>query len=643
MAPASVSISSGRYAEGAETVSRSFFGGNMLFDRDKIGADGTYDEAAEALNLGLIRYPGGNVTEHYFDITNPNKTIEPDGHSGALMPLTEFLGYVEAEGYQASLVVPTVPYMDALWSGDMTKSAFKVEARSFLTKLKQGQYGDISNLELIEIGNEYYGYEYYPWDAVTEYAKIARIWAEEIKGVFGTSVQVAVQGGTNHWDNATIQQAFAGRGDLVDTVIFHDYPWDLAQVYSHIENKSDLWNAWIEAGLAESAFMSEWSISNQRDDASGEYIGSDTIEDGMARAVATIEMAVGHITAGVDYATIWPIQQNTRGDLAGNEGETAATHGGKLSDDGLTLVGETFRMMSEVLPGMKLLDAGGAIDLDGLSESARYKNELMIHAFEDRNKIVVFASAWALPSGEGSIDLNLGFDLNFASMDITTLSAKGSSTNPNADPIVDDQEGLAYSGQVALDFTADYQIKRIVLHKVAGQDYAGSSASESVKTGDGADYVALGAGDDTLVAGHGDDRVWGEDGDDWADLGRGHDQAWGGFGADSLFGGDGADSLFGEDGADLLFGMNDHDWIDGGEGADSIRGGDGDDRVYGGRADDTAFGEGGDDILLGGDGFDFLEGGVGHDRIVGNRGDDRVVGSIGKDTVLGGLGDDTVR
>ena len=81
-----VSIRSGVFSEDAQEISTEFFGGNMLFDRDRVGETGTYDEKAAALNLGLIRYPGGNVSEIFFDIANPDKTIEENGHSGTLMP-----------------------------------------------------------------------------------------------------------------------------------------------------------------------------------------------------------------------------------------------------------------------------------------------------------------------------------------------------------------------------------------------------------------------------------------------------------------------------------------------------------------------------------------------------------------------------
>ena len=35
------------------------FGGNILATGDRLGADGRFDETAEALNIEFLRYPGG--------------------------------------------------------------------------------------------------------------------------------------------------------------------------------------------------------------------------------------------------------------------------------------------------------------------------------------------------------------------------------------------------------------------------------------------------------------------------------------------------------------------------------------------------------------------------------------------------------
>ena len=91
------------------TVSDDMFGGNFLIDRDRMG-DGTYDEAIADLGLTNLRYPGGTVTEWFFDITDPDKTTgwDPERQDWReLLPLSEFLADAAAQGVGVDIVLPT--------------------------------------------------------------------------------------------------------------------------------------------------------------------------------------------------------------------------------------------------------------------------------------------------------------------------------------------------------------------------------------------------------------------------------------------------------------------------------------------------------------------------------------------------------
>ena len=631
MGATTVRVESGDYHQDAQKVSREFFGGNMLFDRDRVGENGTYDEKAAALNLGMIRYPGGNVSEIFFDISDPEKSVEANGHSGSLMPLSEFLDYVNGAGVSAAFVAPTVPFMDGLATGEMTIAEVRSEMRAFLTKLKAGVYGDATAIRHIEIGNEYYGYEkHFDWSAIDQYIEIAPIWAAEIRKVFGDDLQIAVQGGINRVENDRLVEAFEGKGDLVDTVIFHSYPWDLGQVYSHDAWKNGLADKWKAAGVADQVFLSEWGISNQRVDATGELLDPSLIEDGLARAIGMVEMAALQIRAGVDFATVWPVQQNTRGDLAGNEGQTAENSAHFLSEDGLTVAGEAFQMMAEVLPGMKMLDMGGAIDLDGKREDDRYASEVLVRGFEDDKKIVIFVSAWAIGDslGEATVNLKLGGDI--ASYDVTTLTVAGDNyTNANADPVTIEETGLQASGNLSITFARDYELKRIVLNKADGdkaQARPGSNEDDAVgnivRGGDGFDFLKGGEGYDILLGGRDADRLKGEGADDRLKGQHGDDTLHGGRGEDTMLGGGQQDKLIGGAGADVLRGGGGSDMLNGGGGADLLKGNGGDDRLVGRGGDDRLNGGAGDDTLLGGAGDDVLEIGPGEDIAYGGAGAD---------------------
>ncbi len=649
MASTSVSIRSGDFRKDSQEISTEFFGGNMLFDRDRVGENGTYDEKAAALNLGLIRYPGGNVTELFFDLENPEKTVEEAGHSGSLMPLSEFLGYVGDIGAAAAFVAPTVPFMNGLATGEMTVEEVRSEMRAFLTELKAGVYGDASVIKHIEIGNEYYGYDkHFDWSAIEQYLEIAPIWAEEIRDVFGNDLNIGVQGGISRAENDMLIETFQDKGDLVDTVIFHSYPWDLGQAYSRNNWKTSLSDAWENAGITETVFMSEWGISSMRYQG-GEELGADKIEDGLARGIAMVEMAALQIKSGVDFASVWPVQQNVRGDLAGNEGQTAENSAHFLSEDGLTVAGEAFQMMAEVLPGTRMLDMGGAIDLDGKRENDRYTPELLVRGFEDDTKIVVFVSAWALDDDIGEATINLALGGNIASYDITTLTVAGDNyTNATADPVTIEETALNAGDDLTITFTRDYELKRVVLHK----DGSGEASTPVVKLenlaptleGDNSSDILRGDESADGVFGHGgNDMLYGMGADDLLNGGAGADYLNGGDGFDFLHGGAGVDTLLGGRGADSLTGAGADDVLKGQQGEDTLRGGAGDDTMIGGGQSDDLRGGGGADLLKGGGGGDVLNGGGGADRLFGNGGDDVLVGRGGADRLYGGAGADTLK
>ena len=91
-------------------VNSELFGGNILATRDQLGEDGTYDEVATDLGIESIRYPGGSLTEHYFDLANPDNDLVKDINSGKpidFLPYSEFMSYAEDTGKSVTIVLPT--------------------------------------------------------------------------------------------------------------------------------------------------------------------------------------------------------------------------------------------------------------------------------------------------------------------------------------------------------------------------------------------------------------------------------------------------------------------------------------------------------------------------------------------------------
>ena len=96
----------------------------------------------------------------------------------------------------------------------------------------------------------------------------------------------------------------------------------------------------------------------------------------------------------------------------------------------------------------------------------------------------------------------------------------------------------------------------------------GSSVTDIVLAGPGADSLEGAGGGDYLLGGKGDDRILGEDGNDILTGNKGNDFVLGGVGDDLLRGGKGNDQIFGDDGEDILIGERGIDRLTGGRGSD---------------------------------------------------------------------------
>ena len=63
---------------------------------------------AENIGIESIRYPGGSLTEHYFDLNNPDNSKVIDINSGQsldFLPYSEFMNYAEDTGKSVTIVL----------------------------------------------------------------------------------------------------------------------------------------------------------------------------------------------------------------------------------------------------------------------------------------------------------------------------------------------------------------------------------------------------------------------------------------------------------------------------------------------------------------------------------------------------------
>ena len=139
----------------------ALFGGNILATRDQLGDSGTYDNVAANLGLESIRYPGGSLTEHYFDLAAPDNDTVTDINSGQpinFLPYSEFMTYAENTAKSVTIVLPTQKYLslqvDA--NGDRYAQIDEETLRGFVKDTLDGIYGAPA-IRFFEIGNEYWG------------------------------------------------------------------------------------------------------------------------------------------------------------------------------------------------------------------------------------------------------------------------------------------------------------------------------------------------------------------------------------------------------------------------------------------------------------------------------------------------------
>lgn len=623
MESAAITVYSGSEYTVSDEITGDFYGGNFLFTKDIV--DGTFGEKVDYLNINLLRFPGGEMTERYFDVNNPDNIPAGESHE----TLTDFLSFAGENSITPVIVVPIKKYIK---DGIPIEQA-ALEIFNFVQRVTSGEFGDVK-IDTFEIGNEYNIDELQVTGA--EYGAYAAAFALAIKAASAYDVDVAVQGGS-HWgqeqiaidDNNQILQAFtdAGALDAVDTIVFHTYPKDFNDVDDQLRTTMpdivvDDWNN--ATGKDLDIFVSEWNIINNWDTALRENYG-------LAQASTLIKMTSEMLKKGVDISAIWAIQQHTKTELAGAEG-----------DNDIRMAGELYRMLSESTVGTKVLDIPNNIIGNG---------QVAAYAFESKSKTVVFLSALDIidDTTPFSVDLNLSnIASNFTYVWGEKLSTDGQFYWQNGVPTLSTlHPSLTANGDMStvnVTFDKDYEVIKLVFLKDVFDDtpvhIVGDDISDNFITGGGDDLIESSGGDDKIISKTGDDKIVSGDGNDTVISGRGSDTVWGGDGRDIIAGGDGDDTIDGGSGNDILGGGKGNDVLYGQDGDDRMRGGEHDDILFGGLGDDIVGGGKGADILHGDEGNDLLKGGPGSDIIYGGLGNDILRGSFGDDTLAGGEGDD---
>ncbi len=481
-----------------DQIGPELFGANILATVDKLGPDGTYDEAVDDLGITHVRYPGGSLTERYFDISNPTQTDAPDvttGESLPFLPYDEFMMWAEANAHDVTIVLPTLTQLgdttDA--NGDRFPEIDEQTLRGFIRDTLNGVYG-APEIRAFEIGNEYYGS-----GAMTsvEYGRLAAemavITRDEIDqhpfADLFAETDVLIQMGDN-FGTAALDDEYRGLGTPLEqlAMVEQDYGMEfppdtflfsngsiswarvnsalvarefdtvqeqeavdgiVAHVYGRGLDEPNRWysdyriinNTMTDTFPEATKYVTEWNTRSLK------YSGEENEIYGLENAQEKLHMMLGMVEYQVEAAHIWPVQQNTATELAGDEGETD-----------LTVAGEMFRMMSQSLPGTHSIVLDDSSPAQGDSDPQGPDHWLF--AGQDHATLFVFADD--AETGTTSLDLSQVF-LDPGTVSITRLGVQPGD-NPasrNAEPDVENLD----PDQVMSGATAEINLgPREILH-----------------------------------------------------------------------------------------------------------------------------------------------------------------------------------
>jgi len=655
----SVSVLVGFDGYDSEVLSSDHLGTNILFHSDRTHDGSDFDEVITGSGIRFIRYPGGTISEEYFDISNPDADVQfniLDTLSGAnnvrervVVPLSDFLAYSADIGANASIVLPTYRFFDPI-TGEVRPEA-EAEIREFINDLLLGTYGSVDGL-VLELGNEWYQHRF-EW--TTEQfgylqATIAS-WIDDEARSLGMrdDITLLAQTGRSESENELLSSFFDSPGlATIDGVVTHLYgtnsSGDPMGIGSGINNRldeiNDIWSQVL--GTDFELAVTEWNVGENGED--------DTQINGLMRLAPLMRIYGEMLSNGVDLAMIWSAQTNGPAGLSSREG-----YGSDLSPTGYF-----YSMLAHSIDGMQLVDTGSDFRLRGASGSAvgyTYTFE------EDGNLVSYFVSGI-----DEAISLEVDLSEYYVPGAYVYATILGAASGENgteywAEASIQHITNIDLTTTTADEWQFLLQLdpyELVELHVVAGGGVtiSGDSQNEISDTFDGsqyADHLSGDLGNDSISGGRGNDYLDGGDGNDFLSGQNDHDTLVGGSGNDTLVGGHGKDFLDGGYGDDLLDGGNWHDTLVGGEGTDTLLGGDGNDLLSmtgGGLADGGA----GEDILSfldategvsvwTSDGVVETSGGLaeftGIEEFHGSRHDD-VFSIISNDTrYLGGEGDDT--
>lgn len=657
-------------------VGPEHFGTNMLFHHDRVDDDSTFPVLIDQTGIEYIRYPGGTVTEEYFDISDPTAEVQSSAFGGndrAVEPLDDFLNYADDAGLSVVVVIPTYRFFDPQ-TGEIDPDAEEI-VKTFVRELMSGTYGE-ADIYGIEIGNEWYQ-DQFEWSA-EEFGEIQSqiaLWIDEVLQEFPDEpdVNVFIQAGRGDDDgngiddNAEIAAQFNDEElAAIDGLVCHIYtatssgnPLVLGgTVDNRLTDLQEYWDVSGETGL--DIIVTEWNVGDDGPD--------NTSVSGLMRSTALIRMFSDMMENGVDAATIWTAQAPSPAALGTPEG-----------DEDLTATGLLFLLMYDALIGTQVVtpDGSNSIQNDAGETIGRH------FVFQSDGQTIIYLTS----AVDETINISTDFSAFLSEDSHIHASVLGvaEGTDPTdftADATIETISSSNFDDTGVYDFQLNaYETVQIVITTDQGVSIKGDPQSviadvlegtqydDEIQGYGGSDTIIGGSGHDLIYAGSEGDLIFGEGDKDTIYGGGGDDEVWGGHWHDVIYGEDGNDFLAGEMGDDVLLPGSGNDTIDGGEGSDTLDYSQSNQgvRIYA-REDATEYteyqtldhfysierfvGSDFDDTISGSPTTSYIDGGKGNDAITtydgdnttvdAGQGDDYVLVLYGSATVHLGEGDDTL-
>ncbi len=610
--------------ENATWITPALFGGNTLIsETDITDQSSDFQESIVELGVSSLRYPGGSVTEWYFDINNPNRSsLIHHGNSVELVPFHTFLDEAATLNSSVTLVIPTRTGLsasaeEALLDGTFGKRSIDLTYVSDVTDFVIEALSDASirgvTIEAFEIGNEFWGSGEM---TASEYGLLAAHLTVAIEDALlgiGMSRQeqpnILIQGtaATGTYSPTPFQPVFLnvyelsngelwsdlnnyGVGDAppelngLTVVVDHgpiqvpSQPWVFAQntqiinALTSVQGALDAMDGWVLH------YYGDEQIQNIDTNPERIFEVFDFLNE-------TNEARSSSLPSLLNYLTEW----NIRAPLTHpNVGEGGILHASYL-------VEMFYKMVTSGVDGAHawpLRNSGSQlsshldVDGEGLSlagsafqllsnnlvgatpifdyEHRNTSGHIDTHGFSNDDGLVVFVSERGGETSTQIIDLSAFLAGHSFLYSVQTLSATGSPGNPNSEPLLYHlgTQSAAGMSTIELDMSA-YSLSMVKLTYL-------NSEQNTIQLTDQDDRVVGAAGHDEFWGLNGNDTIHGESGDDTLYGDNGDDELAGGMGDDTLQGDHGADTLLGLDGNDLLLADFDDVFVDGGLGIDTV-------------------------------------------------------------------------